>query len=162
MATARSVWPLPSQSPRVRLLLYLAEGMIIGAATALIVLDFAGAFLLDVQTGSFEPTISVPGVGIILLFMLLVLRGIAINVVDHRFSRDNLPEYQDWKETRRWIWVAAVALLIGGLLLGVSVLLWGWWAVVFLYDADLLMGGTILVGLVLYLYILHRLGVKII
>lgn len=161
MATEGSDWPLPSQSPRVRRLLYLAEGMIIGAATTLFLLEFAGAFLIDIETGSFDSTISVLDVVFLLLFVFFLLRGIAFIVVGRRFSRDNPPEYQDWKETRRWMWVAAVALPIGGILLGVSVLLWGWWAVVF-FHADQLMGGTILVGFILYLYVLHRLGVKII
>jgi hypothetical protein len=79
-----------------------------------------------------------------------------------RYSREDPPEYQDWKETRRWIWVGAVALPVGGILFRVSVFLWGWWSVVFLQDADLLMLGTIMVGFVFYLYVLQRIGVKII
>ena len=160
--TDGSDWPLPSQSHRVRTLLYLAEGMIIGAGLALFLLRFSGAFFIDIETGSFNPALSVVGVFFLLFILFILLRGIAFVKLGSRYSREDPPEYQDWKETRRWIWVAVVALPIGGMLFGVSVFLWGWWAVVFLQDADLLMLGTIMVGLFLYMYVLQRIGVKII
>lgn len=162
MATESSDWPLPSQSSRVRLLLYLAEGLILGAGLPLILIEFSGAFLVDIDTGSFRPALTVVDAFFLLLVLFFLLRAIAFIDVGRRFSRDDSPEYQDWKETRRWTWVAAVALPVGGVLLGVSVLLWGWWAVVFLEYADLLMLGAILAGFILYLYVFHRLGVKII
>lgn len=60
------------------------------------------------------------------------------------------------------MWVVAAALPLGGILLGTSLFLWGWWSVVFLQDANLLMLGTVLVGFILYMYVLQRIGVKII
>lgn len=157
-----SEWPLPSQSRRVRLFFYLHEGLIIGAGLALLLLDFAGAFLIDVETGSFNPALSAFGVFVLLLLLFFLLRFIAFIKASGGFSRDDPPEYQDWKETRQWRWVAVVAISTGGLLFGVSMFLWGWWSVVFLQDADLLMLGTILVGIVLRLYVLQRIGVKVI
>ncbi|WP_158055883.1 hypothetical protein [Halorussus halophilus] len=162
MATERSEWPLPSQSPGVRRLLYLAEGLILGASLPLFLVGFFGAFLIDIETGLFRLNLTIVDVFFLLLVLFFLLRAIAFIDIGRRFSRDAPPEYQDWKETRRWLWVGAVALPVGGVLLGVSVLLWGWWAVVFLQYADLLILGAIIAGFILHLYVFHRLGVKII
>lgn len=161
MATGDSDWPLPSQSHRVRMFLYLAEGLIIGAGTTYILLALFGDFLIDIETGLFSPTLPVSGAFILLLTLLFLRRGV-FAILGRRNSRDDPPEYQDWAETRQWLWVAAVALSVGGMLLGVSVFLWGWWAVVFLEYADLLLLGTIFVGFLLYLSVLQRIGVKIV
>lgn len=136
--------------------------MILGAGTTLFLLEFSGAFLIDIETGSFNPAISALDVVFILFFLFFLLRGIAFLRVGRRFSREIPPEYQDWTETRQWRWVVILALPIGGLLLGVSVLLWEWWSVVYLYEADLLMLSMILVGFFLHLYTFYRTGVKII
>lgn len=159
--TDGSAWPLPSQNSRVRMLLYLAEGMIIGTGVTYVLLAFFGGFLIDIETGSFNPTIPVSGAFILLLTLWFLRRGM-FAILGRRNSRDDPPEYQDWAGTRQWLWVAAVALSVGGMLLGVSVFLWGWWAVVFLEYADLLLLGTIFVGFLLYLSVLQRIGVKII
>ena len=116
-------------------------------------------FLIDIEAGSFNPSISALDLVFLLFFLL---RGIAFVKVGRRFSREIPPEYQDWKETRQWRWVVVLALLIGGILLGVSVFLWEWWSGVYLYEADLLILGTILVGFFLHLYAFHRIGVEII
>ena len=162
METESSDWPLPSQSSHVQLLLYLAEGLILGAGIPLLLVGFLGAFLIDIDTGSLNSDFTAFDAFILLLMLFFLLRAIAFVDIGRRFSRDGPPEYQDWKETRRWIWVAAIALLIGGILLGGSILLWGWWAVVFLRYADLLMLGAIMLGFILHLYVFHRLGVEII
>lgn len=161
MATERSDWPLPSQSPRVRVLLYLVEGMILGATTTYLLLLFFGAFLIDIETGSFNPTISGVSLFFLFVFVFFLLRGIAFIDVGRRYARDDPPEYEDWKTTRRWPVVLVVGLLVGGGLLWSSVQLWGWWEVVYLQHGKLLLLGSIFVGVALYLYILHRLGVKI-
>lgn len=162
VVTDDSDWPLPSQSHRVRMLLYLAEGMITGAGLTLFLLDFFGAFLIDIETGLFNPDLSAFNMFLLLIVLFLGSRVIAFIKAGNGFSRDNPSEYQDWAETRQWLWVAAVALSVGGTLLGVSVFLWGWWAVVFLEYAALLMLGMIFAGFVLYLSVLQRIGVKII
>ena len=162
MATERSEWPLPSQSSRVRRLLYLAEGLILGAGIPLLLVGFLGAFLIDIDTDTLDLDFTAFDAFILLLMLFFLLRAIAFLDIGRRFSRDGPPEYQDWKETRRWMWVTAVALPIAGILLGMSVLLWGWWTVVFLQYADLLMLGAIMVGFILHLYVFHRLGVELI
>lgn len=162
MATESSEWPLPSQSSHVRRLLYLAEGLILGAGIPLLLVGILGAFLIDIDTGSLDFDFTAFDAFLLLLMLFFLLRAIAFIDIGSRFSRDGPPEYRDWKETRRWRWVGAVALPIGGTLLGVSILLWGWWAVVFLRYADLLMLGSIMVGFILHLYVFHRLGVEII
>ena len=42
-----------------------------------------------------------------------------------------------------------------------SVRLWSWWDVVYLEDANLLLIGAVLAGLVLYLYVLSSLGMAL-
>lgn len=160
--TDDSDWPLPSQPRRVRLLLYFAEGLIIGAGFILLLLAFFGAFVIDIETGSFNPEISGVEVVFLLIILVILLRAIAFFKSGSRHSREDSPEYRDWKESRRWMWVVAAALPLGGILLGTSLFLWGWWSVVFLQDANLLMLGTVLVGFILYMYVLQRIGVKII
>lgn len=141
------------------MLLYLAEGTLIGAGLTLVLLKLFGAFLVDIETGSFDITLSVFSAFFLFFVLFFLLRGVAIVNVSRRYSRESPPEYRDWQETRRWAWVTAVALPVGVTLLGVSVFLWGWWSVVFLQDATLLMLGAILSGLFLYTYVLHRIGV---
>lgn len=160
MVTEGLEWPLPSQSIRVRLLLYLVEGLMLGAGTALLLVSIGGVFT-DIDTGSLEFEVSPTEAFIFLLLFVLLLRGIAIVDIGRRVSRDGQPEFQDWWETRRWVWVVAIALPIGGLLLGVSILLWGWWAVVYRQLADLIMIGAFMGGLFLYLYVFHRLGAEL-
>lgn len=155
----RSDWPLPSQSPRVRMLLYLAEGMLIGAGLTLVLLKLFGAVLLDIETGSIDITLTVFSAFFLFVGLFFLLRGAAIVGVSRQYSRNSPPEYRDWHEARRWTLVAAVALSIAVMLLGVSVILWGWWSVVFLQDATLLLLGAVLSGLFLYTYVLHRIGV---
>ncbi|WP_224335970.1 hypothetical protein [Haloprofundus halobius] len=156
-----SDWPLPSQSQRVRLLLYFSEGLIIGAGLSLCLVRVFGPFLIDVEFGSFNPTLSAVGASFLLLILFFALRGVGFYELGRRYSRNHSPEYQDWTETRRWIWVATVAFPLGGVLLGVSVLLWGWWAVVFLQLADLLMLGTTFIGFILYIFTLQRVGAEL-
>lgn len=153
-----AVWPLPSESRRVRTLLYLSEGTVVGAGGLLLVVRFAGSYLVDVGTGSFDPGITAFGAFILVSLLLFGLRTLVITRVATP-TRDKLPEYRDWSETRKWRWVAAVALLVGGLLSAVAVLRWTLWQIVFSQGFDLLLLGTGLAGILLYIYVLHRLGI---
>ncbi|WP_224269760.1 hypothetical protein [Haloprofundus salinisoli] len=145
----------------MRTLLYLAEGMIIGPGITVLLLSTLGAFFIDVKTGSFNPTLSAFGAFTLLIVLFFLLRGAVFYSRGRRYSRDDPPEYQDWKETRRWIWVGAVAIAISGLLFGASMFLWGWWAVVFLQEARIFMLTTIMGGFLLHLYVLNHIGVEI-
>ena len=160
--TESSDWPLPSQSPYVQLLLYFAEGLILGAGILFLLIEVLGAFLIDIDTGSLDFDFTAFDAFLLFLMVFFLLRAVTFIDLSSRFSRDGPPEYQDWKKTRRWMWVVAVALPIGGILLGVSILLWGWWAVVFLQYADLLLLGAIMIGFIFHLYVFHRLSVEII
>lgn len=154
---SESAWPLPSESRRVRTLLYLSEGGILGAGVLLFSLRFAGAFLVDVETGSFNPALTVFGAFILLLVLFFFLRAVAVIKVSPP-SPENQPEYQDWSETRKWRWVFAVALPVGGVFFGVALYRWSWWEIVFLQSFDLLLIGAIIAGLLLYAYVLHKIG----
>lgn len=152
-----AVWARPSESRRVRTLLYLSEGAILGAGGLLLAVRFAGSYLVDVETGSFDPEVTAFGAFVLVALLLFGLRALAITRVAPP-KRDGPPEYQDWNETREWRWVVAVALLVGGSLSVVAVLRWTWWQIVFLQGFDLLLLGTIMVGALLHLYVLHRMG----
>lgn len=157
-----SDWPLPSESRRVRAFLYLAEGTAVGAGLVLFLISIFDVVLADIGTGPFDPAVSVAGGFFVLLCLFLLLRGIVLAKLGHRYYRANPPEYQDWTETRRWVLVAAVALPVGGALLGVATVLWRWRSIVFVQAADFLLLGTILVAFCLHLYVFQRIGVKVV
>lgn len=150
MVADGSDWPLPSQSHRVRLLLYLAEGLILGAGLTFVLLIFAGATLVAIESGVFNRDILAIEILALLFFLIVLLRGIAFGSVAWHTPLEHPPEYQDWTETRQWRWVIAVTLPIVGTFLG-AVFLWEQWV---LY-------GTLLAGFILYLYVLHRIGMAI-
>lgn len=139
-------------------MLYLSEGAILGAGGLLLAVRFAGSYLVDVETGSFDPGITAFGAFTLVTLLFFGLRAVAFTRVAPS-TRDELPEYRDWSETRKWRWVVAVALLVGGTLTGVAVSRWTWWQIVFLQGFDLLLLGTVLAGILFYTYVLHRLGV---
>lgn len=151
-------WPRPSRSRRVRTLLYLSEGTILGAGGLLLAVRFAGSYFVDVETGSFDPGITAFGAFTLVALLFFGLRAMAIIRVAPS-TRDRPPEYRDWSETRKWRWVVAAALLVGGSLAGVAVLRWTWWQIVFSKGFDLLLLGTVLAGVLHYTYVLHRMGV---
>lgn len=155
--TDQAAWPLPSESHRVRQLLYLSEGLILGAGGLLLVLGFVGTYLVDVRTGSFEPHITPFGVFTLLFFLFLTLRWKAIRDVSPPSPEKPAP-LQDWSETREWKWVFTVGLPVSGVLVGAARLLWSWWEIVFLQSFDLLLLGTVLVGILLYVFVLHKMG----
>lgn len=141
---------------------WIAEGTAVGAGFTLVLLGLFNAFRTIIGVDLFDLTISVAGAFFVLLFGFLLLRGIVFAEAGRRYSREDPPEYADWKETRRWRWGAAVTLSVSGMLLGASVLLWGWRSVAFRQGGDLLLLGTALVGILLYLYVFERIGVKIV
>lgn len=150
-------WPVPSESRRVRRLLYLSEGLILGAGGPLLLLGLVGTYLVDVRTGSFEPHITPFGTFTLLFFLFLALRWKAIRQVSPPSPEKPVP-LQDWNETREWKWVVTVALPVSGVLVGGARLLWSWWEIVFLRSFDVLLLGTVLGGILLYVYVLHRMG----
>ena len=152
-----ATWPLPSESRRVRTLLYFSEGVILGAGVLLFTLRFAGAFLIDVETGSFNPALTVFGAFTLLLVLFFLLRAMAVIKVSPP-SPESQPEYQNWSETRKWRWVFALALPVSGVLFGVAMYRWSWWEIVFLQSFDLLLLEAIIASLLLYAYVLHKIG----
>jgi len=154
---SKAGWSLPNDSQRVRTLLYLSEGLILGAGGLLLAIRFSGAYLVDVRTGTFDPHISPFGVLILLFLLFLALRGKAILDVTPK-SPERPAELQNWWETREWRWGAVIALAVGGLLLAGALMAWSWWEIVFLYSFDLLLLGMILAGILLYVFVLHKIG----
>lgn len=142
---AGSAWPLPSQSRRVRGLLYLAEGLMLGAGLTFILLIVAGATFATAGQGIFNREIAVIEVLAVLFFLFVLVRGVALGVVARRSPRYRSPEGEDWQETRRWSWVVAVTLPVAGALFG-AMFLWGEWVFY----------GALLAGLLLHGYVRHR------
>lgn len=118
---------------------------------------FSGAYLVNVRTESFDPHISPFGVFILLFLLFLALRGKAILDVNPT-SPERPAELQTWWETREWRWVVITALPVGGLLLGGALIFWSWWEIVFRHSFDLLLLGVILAGILLYVFVLHKIG----
>jgi len=158
MLTTDSNWPLPSQSQHVRRLLYLAEGMSIGSGLTIILLFIIDLIILLPHVGLHD-NITIGSVVLFIVFFILLVRGTAFVRWGRRTSSDSSypPEYQDWQEIRQWVWVTAVALITSGILLSISVFLWGWLGALFGL-AQIIMGVAAIVGLSLYWYILYKVG----
>jgi len=150
-------WPLPSQSYRVRALLYLAEGLCFGGFGSFFLVGVTGV-LTDIETGSLRSGLPLAGGAVILVMLYVVAERFVVIGRSQRTSEDSSLEWEDWSNTRRWRWVFAVAIVVSGTSVTVSVSLWGWWAVVFLRDASLLTTGTGVVGLLSEWYVLFRTG----
>lgn len=150
-------WPLPSDSRRVRVLLYISEGVILGAGGLLVAFRFAGAYLVDLRTGSLNPEITPFGAFTLLFFLFLTVRYVAIKRVAPP-SEENPAAFQDWSDTRQWRWVVTVALPLSAVLVVGATVRWSWWEIIFLRSFDLLLLGTLLIGVLLYIYILHKMG----
>lgn len=155
--SGEQLWALPSDSRRVRTLLYISEGVIFGAGSLLTALRFAGAYLVDLRTGSFDPHITPFGVFTLLPWFLLALH-LTVRWRGDSPSQDKSIERQDWSETRQWRWVVIIGLSASVLLVGVALANWSLWEIVFLRSFDLLLFGSALVGVLLYVYVLHKFG----
>lgn len=154
---------LPSQSLRIRLLLYLSEGTSLGAVVPLIVVFFADMFLVDTATRSVNSAQSVVATLVLLGVFIAFLRGLGIDVVglltrldDSDEEGDDSPAFRDWLQTRQWVWVGVLAFASGGVLLGVAAVRWGWPWGVFVQEARLLLFGVFLVGFVGRAVIFYR------
>ena len=160
MAVERSEWPLPSQSRRVRGLFYLADGLLIGGTVA--VLFLYGMFFLELESGGVH--LRRPAVSGILIILVLwfVLRRLGVLSRIHGSSREQPRERRDWAQTRQWHWTIAISLCLAALLIG------GLWTLPSGSQSLtpllilLLTFGPIISGLLLRLYLFHRMGLQLI
>lgn len=146
-------WMLPSESRRVRTLLYFLEGLLFGAG-GLLLMSLMSVYLVNIETGSFNLQLTPFGAFMLLSLLYLAGRGLAFIQVSSP-SQEKSSELQDWSDTRKWRWVFVVALLVSGVLFGVAVALWSWWHIVFTQRFDLLLLTMMLAGILLYVYILY-------
>ena len=151
-------WPLPSESRRVRTLLYISEGVILGAGSLLLALGISGANLVALLTGSLALSPTALDVFTLFLVLFFAIRWVIIRRVSPP-AGDKPSQLQDWSETRQWRWVFIVALPVSVVLFGSATLLWSWREMIFLRGFDLLLLGSVLAGSLLYVYILHKIGV---
>lgn len=162
MTTIDSDWPLPSQSRQVRRLLYLAEGTSIGAGLSVVLL-FITRLLFILYAAGFR-FVATAGGGL-LLFVLLVLLVRSTAFVKWARDPSAAPEYplayEDWQETRQWNLVAIVAFTSSGLWLGISVVTWGYKGTFFSWGL-VLVSGIVVTGLVIYSYILYKIGFNVV
>lgn len=143
---------LPSESVRRRRVLYLAEGLVIGGGGTYLLILVGG--LIGTLT---ESAVSIGPVLFLLVFLLLAVRFEWAARLDREagFGRAKSPVEADWTATRRWGWVALTSVLIGGLLAGVSVFVWGWEEVVYSNRGLDVFALAILLGLGLWVYGLY-------
>lgn len=159
--TDASEWPLPSESRRVRALLYLAEGMITGGALPVVLAIVAGVVVAVYRTVVVNPTVTAAGAVGFPLALHLLLRSTALATAVRHSRREDKPEVRDWTETRQWRWVAVVALVVAALLVAVPTAL-GWaWHVSYWGVPRVLCLATVGAGFLLRLYVLHRVEVDV-
>lgn len=160
MALEDSNWPLPSQSRRVRQLLYLAEGIMLGFVIAKFSLVLFDLVLQNRDIDSAVFGLEAWEIGLFAVFLVLMIRAVVFVKVGLADDRDQPPQFRDWNQTRQWKWVGVAGLLSAGVLLGVSAWVWGWEDVVF-WHGSYLVTGSVGVALIFYGYVFHKLGVEI-
>lgn len=142
---------LPSESIWRRRVLYLGEGLLIGAGGTYLLIQVAG--LLGLFSES-PPTIGM--ILFLLFFLILIFRDLWAIQLDRQagFSPES-PVGEDWSATRRWGWVALASVQVGGLLFGVSLYIWGWEAVIYYYGGLEVFALAVFLGLGLLVYGLY-------
>lgn len=148
MATERRLSTGPADSHLVRILFYLADGMMAGAVL------YVGVSTVFFLFSGLELWM----IAILLIFLAIgALHGWAwLSSARSQARRSDTAHSQitnEWKETRRWSWVAVVALPVAVILVSVTILRWGWKFGWFLPESDLLVVGTLGFGLVLRLLV---------
>lgn len=134
----------PADSRLERRLFYLADGLIVGA-----VLYYGVSLVLFAVSGLDLRMLAI----FFILFTVGSLPGWAW--LWSAWSRANSSENAssqsstEWTEIRRWRWVAVLAVPVATLLVSVTVFRWGWEFGWFLPESNLLMAGTLGVGLIL-------------
>lgn len=131
----------PADSRVVRMVFYLADGVLVGGVLYVVV---AGVFVLG-ETGVPDWNLDAAFWGVTFLVLVFLAIGIRNAVLAWLTSRDAPRSwvYDEWGATRQWPWVVVVAVLVAVMLLGVSVLPWGreWYL-----DPTFLVITTLLVG----------------
>lgn len=140
---------LPSESPRRRRLLYLAEGLAIGGGVAYVLVETVGTIIWLT-----ESRLAIPILLFGLVFVLLGLRNVGFlqlfqKEVDQQSKQ---PVKADWWETRRWTWVGLISVVVGLALFSISVTIWGLEQVVYFYAMVYTAGPTALLGMGLWIY----------
>ena len=148
VATERRLSKGPADSQLVRSLFYLADGMMAGA-----VLYYGVSNVFFLFSG-----LELWMIAILLIFLAIAtlhgwawLMGARSHVSRSETAQSRIS--REWKETRRWNWVAVVALPVATVLVSVTVLRWGWEFGWFLPESNLLMVGSLGFGLVLRLLV---------
>lgn len=156
VSTERRLSTGPADSRLVRILFYLADGMMAGAVL------YVGVSTVFFLFSGLELWM----IAILLVFLAIgALHGWAwLLSVRSQARRSDTAHSQissEWKETRRWSWVAVVALPVTVILVSVTIHRWRWKFGWFLPESNLLVVGTLGFGLVLRLlgrYVLTREG----
>lgn len=140
---------LPSESPRRRRLLYLAEGLAIGGGVAYVLVETIGTILWLT-----ESRLAIPILLFGLVFVLLGLRNVGFLQVFQKEvgQQPKQPVKVDWSETRRWKWVGIISVVVGLALFSISVTIWGLEQVIYLYAMVYTAGPTALLGIGLWIY----------
>lgn len=150
-------WPLPSESRRIRGLLYLAEGAAIGAWFAVVLLYLSGVALFVYAIG-YRVLAVIGGLFVLGVLVVVLVRWEALveRVTHDEPMYDSPSASRDWRETREWRWVAVWGFLLCATSIAISVALWGVGGALY-FRAWLPLSGTALAGLGLHRYVFYRL-----
>lgn len=148
-------WHLPSESPRVRWLLTVTEGVALGGVVAYLITFSLGTITIFTDL---DATLTVGAGFLLLVILIILLRGIGLVHVARQSAPERPPAYQDWRRTRRWWQIIAIAGFVCAGSIAFSLYLWGWEAMVWNYAGSDLMLGATFIGLLLWAYTLHKIG----
>lgn len=155
-----SNWPLPSQSSRVRRLLYLTEGFVVGGGIILVILLLFDAISFIRDFGFPPRRISTEMIGGLLFALVLGMIGLLIVGVSWKESKQRVAgtPYRDWADIRKWPLVVGIGLSFWGILIGTLVWIWGWQSVS-IGGGWPLLSLVFWVGFSLYLSVAKKVGI---
>jgi small-conductance mechanosensitive channel len=146
-----TAWPRPSDSRRVRLALYLLEGVTAGGAVVL-----GAGLLLGLSRIVVDAAAGEALAALLLLLVAVALARARLVAADRGSGPTPAEPYRDWRRVRRPELVVAVALSLAGVLLAGAAALGD------VATAGRVLGAsTLVLAVVGYAVVLHRLGVRL-
>lgn len=150
-------WPTPSDSARVRGLLTLAEGLIIGSGVGFLLL-LVSAFSVLVA-GSAAMT---AGLGVLLVvFLALTARNLWFFGAGRHSGQSGSgvlsSDFEvEWRRSRSTVAVLSIAILVGVAFGATAGLRWGWTPLGWLVLGSPVLAGVLWFGFLLRLYVTYR------
>lgn len=150
-------WPTPSNSARVRRLLTVAEGLILGSGGVFLLL-IVSAFILLVA----ESSAMTVGVGVLLVvFLALTARNLWVFGIGRHSGQNGsgilASDFEvEWGESRSTLAVCLVAILAGVAFGAGAGIRWGWNPFGWLVLGSPVLAGVLWFGFLLRLYVTYK------